>query len=293
MLELPRPARNRGWDPRVLAFRSGTTVSVFAVLTRRWTVLVDTLYSEAGACELASLALQAGARQAGGVAPPLLAVNTHSDWDHAWGNAVFAGLEAPFPAPVLGTRDCARRLGSAEAASELETMRSKEPERFAGASLTPPTVTFEGEAEVDGGDLTLHLLPAPGHKPDQLVVWIPEIRLLLAADAAEHPMPFVQDLDLLVATLERMRDLRPHHVLASHDLLDGAPGLLDRNLAYFARVREAAGGWAGKAEPEDLEAALGLPFSQFADQVPEEAWDFYRDAHRKALRAAVLERLGR
>ena len=293
MPDLPEPVPHRGWDPRVLAFRSGSIVTVFAVLTRRWTVLVDTLYSEAGARELAEQALQA-ARRVHGTAPPLLVVNTHADWDHAWGNAVFAGPQAAFPAPVLGTRECARRLRSAEEAAELETSLAREPERYAGAARVPPTLAFEGSAEIDGDDLTLQLLPAPGHKPDQVVVWIPEIGHLLAADAAEYPMPFVEGpghLARLVATLEALRDLHPRKVLACHAPLDGDPALLERNLAYFARVREAAAsGPAGTVPPEDLEETLGLPFREVARDLPEEAWDFYREAHRKALAAAWFER---
>lgn len=271
--ELPVEAPNRGWDPRVRAFTSGSTVTVFAVVTERWTVLVDTLYSEAGARELARLVR------------PTMIVNTHADWDHAWGNAAFPGL------PILGTAECARRLRSPEEAAELARMQAAEPARFAGASLVPPNLTFEGAAEVDGGDLTLRLLRAPGHQPDQIVIWIPEIRTLLGADATEHPMPFVQGpghLAELVGTLEWMRDLRPATVLACHDRLDGDPRLLDRNLAYFAAVREAA-----RRHPEvasdhpDPEAALGMPF---AAAVPEEAREFYRGAHLRALRAALAER---
>lgn len=40
----------------------------------------------------------------------LLAVNTHADWDHAWGNQVFAGLGAPQQVPILASRRCAARL---------------------------------------------------------------------------------------------------------------------------------------------------------------------------------------
>ncbi len=293
MPELPVPLPNRGWDPRICAFRCAEVVTVFAVLTRRWTVLVDTLYSEAGAREMGRLALEAAARHHGAAAPPLLVVNTHADWDHAWGNGVFAGPTAHFPAPVLASRECSLRLRSGEEAAELARMKAGEPERFAGASLVPPTLSIEWTCEVDGGDLTLQLIPAPGHTPDQLVVWIPEIRHLLAADAAEHPMPFVKGpghLGQMVATLEAMRDLGPVRVLACHDRLDGDPDLLARNLAYFALVRQAALQHRGAAPQEvDLEEALGLPLAEFLEGVPEEAWEFYRDAHHKAMRAALAE----
>ena len=125
------------------------------------------------------------------------------------------------------------------------------------------------------------------------MVWIPEIRHLLAADAAEHPMPFVQGpghLAQLVDTLEAMRALRPSKVLACHDRLDGDPDILERNLAYFARVRQAAlRHRAAVPGDEDLEQALGLPLADFLDGVPEDSWEFYREAHHKAMRAALAE----
>lgn len=266
MIELPVPVPNAGWDPRILAFASGSTVTTFAVVTKRWTVVVDTLYSRKGAEELK--------RHLSG---NLLAVNTHSDWDHAWGNPCFDF--------VVATRRCAERLRAAQ--PELDQKRREDPERFEGAGLRTPDVTFEGEAEIDGGDLTLHLLPAPGHAPDQVVVWIPEIRTLLTADAAEHPLPFVEGpghLRELTDTLQRMKNLKPETLLACHAPCDGDPGLLDRNLEYFERIRAAA-----RRHPEtpmdhpDLETALGFPYHDPADA-------FYREAHQRALRAALAER---
>ena len=40
-----------------------------------------------------------------------------------------------------------------------------------------------------GGDLTLELLHTPGHTPDHVAVWIPEIKTCLAVDTVEHPIP--------------------------------------------------------------------------------------------------------
>jgi energy-coupling factor transporter ATP-binding protein EcfA2 len=199
-------------------------------------------------------------------------------------------LDEPYASLDAGN---ARRLRQAEDASELEAMRAREPERFAGASLVPPSLAFEGTLEIDGGDLVAHLLPAPGHVPGQVVVWFPEIRHLLAGDAVEHPMPFVQGpghLKDMVATLEALRRLAPLRVLACHDRLDGDPGLIQKNLDYFRRVREAAGAHGG-SDPQnpELDRVMELPFETLCDEVPREAWDFYRGAHLKALRAALAE----
>jgi hypothetical protein len=66
--------------------------------------------------------------------------------------------------------------------------------------------------------------------------------------------------------------------------------LIQKNLDYFRRVREAARAH-GDADPQnpELDRLLDLPFEEFCDEIPREVWDFYRGAHFKALRAALAE----
>ncbi|HZJ49394.1 MAG TPA: MBL fold metallo-hydrolase [Actinomycetota bacterium] len=52
-------------------------------------------------------------------------------------------------------------------------------------------MTFAGPFRIDGGDLRLDLVETPGHTEDHVSVWIPQLRLLLAGDAVEHPFPHV------------------------------------------------------------------------------------------------------
>ena len=95
---------NGGWDARILVVRCGPLVDVFIIVTERYVVLVDTLINVRTAAELLRIAepYLAG-RQ-------LLAIDTHSHWDHAWGNQFYVGPGATYPAPVIGTRRCAESL---------------------------------------------------------------------------------------------------------------------------------------------------------------------------------------
>src|SRR5205085_7958804 len=110
---------NQGWDDRVLVCRCGTTVDSFIVASARYVVLVDTLINPQTAAALLGLARErlASGRQ-------LLVVNTHADWDHCWGNQLFAGLAAAHPAPIIASRRCGERLRSAEARQVLDEMRA-------------------------------------------------------------------------------------------------------------------------------------------------------------------------
>lgn len=197
----------------------------------------------------------------------LLVVNTHDHYDHAWGNAIFAP-DREYSAPIIAqalSRDPQRRLNRAR---QLEQKQASEPERFSGTSLFFPTLTFTHGFVIDGGDLTLHLLPAPGHAEDQVVVWIPELRFLLAADALEFPFPLLSEsaqLPVLLGSIRQLQGLEPLLVLSCHGGQHG-PELMDWNLAYYARLQ---------AEPtysfNDMLAELGV------QTVPGEA--FYREMH--------------
>jgi hypothetical protein len=89
---------NGGWDERITVCRNGRLVDVFIITTRRYLVIVDTLINPATAGALWALArerLRAG-RQ-------LLVINSHADYDHCWGNSLFAGKTAVHPAPIIGS----------------------------------------------------------------------------------------------------------------------------------------------------------------------------------------------
>jgi glyoxylase-like metal-dependent hydrolase (beta-lactamase superfamily II) len=277
-----------GWDKRVLLCRCAPTVDVFAVVTERYVVLIDTLINvETGLALLEIVRPYLGTRQ-------LLVVNTHSHWDHTWGNQVFAGPEAIYPAPILATRACAELFNAPRAAQKLAEMQRHQPERFQEVQLTRPTVLFEERLRIDGGDLALDLLLVPGHAHDQVAVFIPEISTLLAADAAEAPFPFAQSpetLPQLRASLAQMVSLNPQTVLYCHAPETAGPGLLRANIAYFdeleRRCREALRRGVPAAPPEDadLEALVGFPFTEAIPAgLPCDQPDFYRPGHQAHLR---------
>ncbi|MEW6284372.1 MAG: MBL fold metallo-hydrolase, partial [Candidatus Eremiobacterota bacterium] len=194
---------NRGWDSRVLVAALGTLVQTFLVVTRRYLVLVDTMINPDTAMQLVRL----GRAEAPG--RELLVLNTHADWDHYWGNQIFA-------CPILGHRLAMHRAVDEENQVELAQMRAKNPELYSEVVLTSPTVGLEGRTVIDGGDLRLELIPTPGHQPDHLAVFLPEISLLLAGDAAEHPFPLVSQkggLSQLRESIRAMQALKPTHAL--------------------------------------------------------------------------------
>lgn len=278
-----------------------TEVDTFALVAQRYVVVIDTMATPAHAEGILDLLRPSL------VGRQLLIVNTHADWDHCWGNTRFAPPDGPPLAPIIGHERAAERLLSDLERAVLAAKQRAEP-RFASVRLVPPTITFHDGLRILGGDLTIELIPTPGHTLDHVSVWVPELRLLLAGDAAEEPFPEAPSAAGLVAlraSLLRLRQLQPTSVFPCHGGTTD-PNLLDRNLAYFAwieyGVRQALDAshlpqdWA---TDRNLPTHLGLPFVDAISQVgsslatpSEKTAAFYEEVHLKAVRATVASILG-
>lgn len=264
---------NGGWDPRVLCAKCGDLVRAYIINCRRFVLVYDTLLGPKSGGWLRQAALELAEGR------PLMVVNSHADWDHYFGNMAF--LE-----PILASRLCAQRITGGVGAAELNKKRSEHPGCYGAVELVAPTVALEGETWLDGGDLTIRLLPTVGHRPDHLCLWIPEIQTLFPGDCVEDPIPLVDEdsgpgsdtLRELVASLEVMVELSPEWVLANHAAPQRGTGRLEANLAY---LRELQG-----------QAAKASSLNQLRASMPcQESWgEFYRTAHLGQTRMAWEQR---
>lgn len=288
---------NGGWDERVVIVRCAPTVDSFIVVTERYVVLIDTLLGPGTAGALLTFArewLREGRT--------LLVINTHADWDHCWGNQLFAGPVAVAPAPIIATRACGARFAGGEVGKKLTAMQVSEPGRFEGVLPVGPTVLFDEQLAIDGGDLTLELFLAPGHREDHVAVFIPKIATLLAGDAAESPFPFAasaEALPQLRATLEELAARDAQVTLYCHAPETSGPRLIRENIAYFDRLEAhcraaLARGVPSQPTPDaDLERLVGFRFEDAvpAGLDPSGLAEMYRSGHRTHLRM-MLEWLG-
>ncbi|HLI87654.1 MAG TPA: MBL fold metallo-hydrolase [Ktedonobacteraceae bacterium] len=255
-------------DSRVRVFRrhfsvpgefDDMQVDTYAVISERYLIICDTaLCPEDMATVMEELRGEPAGRQ-------LLVFNSHADWDHTWGNACFTGEHV---APIIGHEECRERLLSDEARTELEDFKQRYT-LFQNVVLTPPTLTFTSAFNIYGGDLTLEIFHAPGHCPDHCAIWIPQLRLLLAFDAVEWPLPGLRDANsfpMMIATLERFKALQPLHVLCSHGQTT-RPQLIDENLAYLHSIEQRARALllTHRPTPGELEqpsALINYPFDE-------------------------------
>ncbi|HEX8983173.1 MAG TPA: MBL fold metallo-hydrolase [Ktedonobacterales bacterium] len=285
-----------GWDVRLRGFHCGDEVDVFALLTDRYLIFVDTSATP----EQATRVIELLREEAHGRQP--LVILSHADYDHCWGNAAFAAGGA-LPAPLIGHALTRERLLSQGAADELARRLAEQP-RLASVRLITPDIAYSERLTIDGGDLTLELLHTPGHTPDHTVVWIPALRTLLAGDAVERPWPHVDsaaDLPTIRATLDRLAALGAEHLAVCHGGVSD-PALIRENIAYFdlleRQCREALAADAtlstransAESDGEALERAVGLSYEEALRRVsmtPEQADAFYRRFHQSAIRSTL------
>lgn len=280
-------------DARVHVFRRSLTmieeleemeVDAYVVVTDLYVIVLDTLLcAEDASAMMQTVQSELTGRQ-------LLVINSHADWDHAWGNAYFTGEHA---APIIAHEHGLTRMRSIEAQKELEEFQ-QDYAFFHEVVLTPATLTFHSQLTILGGDLTIQLLPAPGHHRDHIAAWIPELRLLLAFDAVEKPLPCLENaaaVPQMFATLERFLALQPEHVLCSHGKTTSL-NLVHENLAYLYEIKRRCQEFLQKWHPGEDEAKLGdaaTLISYLFDEVVAGTTDlldrtFYAGAHNENVR---------
>ncbi|RJR29923.1 MAG: MBL fold metallo-hydrolase [Desulfobacteraceae bacterium] len=90
--------------------------------------------------------------------------------------------------------------------------------------FVPPTESFLNMLELTVADVRMRLIHAPGETDDQIVVWLPEKRLLICGDNFYWAFPNLytirgtpfRSLRNWYRSLDMMRDLSPEHLVPCH-----------------------------------------------------------------------------
>jgi glyoxylase-like metal-dependent hydrolase (beta-lactamase superfamily II) len=281
---------NDGWDERILVCSNGRLVKTFIIVTQRYVLLVDTVINPQTAGQML-----AWAEPYLGEGRQLLVINTHADYDHCWGNQLFAGETAVHPAPIIGSHRSPALFEQDEAKLYLAKMQELEPEIFNEVVFTPPTLLIHDKFVIDGGDLTVELLPTPGHTDDHYSLFLPEIKTVLAADAAELPYPVArvpEGLPQMRKSLAKLADLPAETVLYCHAPVTAGRQLLLDNVAYFSAIEaQCRAALARGIAPEVSEDAdvVALVDCAYETAVPNtEQWHNIHDYYKTAGHASQI-----
>jgi glyoxylase-like metal-dependent hydrolase (beta-lactamase superfamily II) len=280
-------------DPRVHIFRrlfsapgefDELQVDAYGIITERFIIICDTLLCpEDVQFMLQTLQDNLSGRQ-------LLAINSHSHWDHTWGNSYFRSAEAP-EALMIAHALCAPSMNTPANLAFLQDYQQRFP-LFKHVAITTPALAFTDTLTLDGGDLKLELLHTPGHCAEHCSIWLPELRLLLAFDVAESPFPTIGSADSvgdMLSTLEKLQALQPATVLCSHGQTSD-PAILTDNLTYLRTIEERARLLLASQHPSDqqLEQAselINYPYAEvIAGNTASIDHNFYQEMHTQNVR---------
>ena len=200
-------------------------------------------------------------------------LNTHSHTDHVTGNAVFKRVfpearivvhDSAFPnlekynkqfvanqsTSIRGsiaqldseirngkTTRGAPIIGSMKPFWDWQLREAKEylaqfhPEQYAS-----PDITFSDTVTMRWGAQTLRLIHVSerGHSPGDVIVWIPEKRILVSGDIVVGPTPYATypNIPGMIASLKRLIAMNPAVVIPGH-------GAIQHDVAYMQLLEQA------------------------------------------------------
>jgi cyclase len=161
-------------------------------------------------------------------------VNTHHHADHIYGSYLFPEAE------LIAHRRC-RELLLKVGEESLVQAKAQTP-ALASVELRIPQLVFETDLLLRLGEKTIHLMHAPGHAPDGVIVHIREDKVLVASDTLT-PVPLLVrgDLDALSQSLRELRGMNLENVIQGHGgvLLRGEiEDTIDSSIAYVRNVEK-------------------------------------------------------
>jgi cyclase len=139
-------------------------------------------------------------------------VNTHHHGDHTHGNWLTR------PAAIIGHRRCREAILSA-GLPHFEGVFS--PVDWGDIELAPPMVTFEDRIDVHIGDIRaeLHYIGTPAHTTNDIVVWLPDRRVLFTGDLVFNggtPFMVMGSVTGSLAALEHLSSFDADVVVPGH-----------------------------------------------------------------------------
>jgi cyclase len=197
------------------------------LLGERGLTLVDTAFTESRARFLRQTAERLSAH------PVRTLVNTHHHGDHTYGNFLFP------EATVIGHRLCREAV----LATGLETQKYFPGVDWGEIEIVAPSVTFDDRLTLHVDVMRLDLISmAPAHTTNDIVVWLPEHRLLFAGDLVFNggtPFVVMGSVAGLLDALERLRNLGAEVIVPGHGSVCG-PDAIDDQIEYLRFVQELA-----------------------------------------------------
>jgi len=184
-------------------------------------------------------------------------INTHHHGDHHLGNTAF-------PEAEIISSDKGRELIIGTEAEWISLVEGLTQMRFPDTRVVPATRTIPGERRTEvtlaGVDLVLWV-PLGSHTPGDLMVVLPEDRVLITGDILVHGMmPNFRDahVESWVQTLEEIGEAEVDVIVPGHGALmtpDDAAAMQRRMAAFY---RDVAAGFDEGLQPFEIRERMDL-----------------------------------
>jgi glyoxylase-like metal-dependent hydrolase (beta-lactamase superfamily II) len=155
----------------------------------------------------------------------VIVFNSHSDWDHIWGNCSFRGKI------IIGHETCRKRMNEI---GQFDLARLSEYHR-GNINLLLPNLTFSDRLTFEEDEI--EFIYAPGHTVDSSVCFDRKDSVLFVGDLVEYPIPYLDfdDLEVYIKTLEFIKKFPAKVKVSSHSgIIDNA--LIDCNSTYIMNI---------------------------------------------------------
>lgn len=206
--------------------------------------------------------------------PVRLVFNENGQGHAVLGNNYWAELGVPIVAHVDAAAELAEYGGSILAGMERYNRDQAE-----GTVLQGPTETFEDEYIVDMGDFRIEArYLGPAHSPGDIVIWLPDQRLVIAGDMAFHErmLPIFENThtaDWLETWDTGFEPLGATYVIPGH----GHPTNMDQVRRYTKGYLEYLRARIG----DHIDAGGGLAEAYYVDQSPYAHLDTFEELATK------------
>lgn len=174
---------------------------------------------------------------------------------------------------ILAHVDAAKAF-AADGGQSLTRHETVLKEGAAGTELAGPTETFEDKVEFEMGRYKFEVINlGPAHSPGDIVVWLPEQRLVISGDMAFHERmpPIFADTDTKgwLESWENFEALKPLYVIPGH----GHPTNIDQVRRY---TKDYVAYLRGKIR-EHIDNGGTLQDAYYVDQSPYKHLDTFEE----------------
>jgi len=232
-----------------------------AVVTDAGILIVDTC-----ATEWRTRAFLAALEQVSD-SPITVAVNTHLHGDHTYGNSLLPPATA-----IIGHENTRAGILADPVIDGCPPFWAPVPD-WGAVVRPPPTLTTSTSLTVHLGDRRIEVEHPghPAHTAGDLVVWLPDVRVLFVGDLLFHrvtPLVFMGSVDGALRALDWIATFEPDLVVPGHGPLIGPaelPDVLETHRNYYNLVLDTARR-ASRDGLTPLAAARNCELGAFADQ---------------------------